>query len=79
MYSDVLEDNYIDAPHSLGVHLVCNLFWQSTLCDVYCPWLPDEWHQLLLDWIKYILHRLLKYQNTRNVKDQLDNQLTSLP
>jgi hypothetical protein len=49
MYSMVLKDNYIDAPHTVSVHLICNLFCQYPLCDVYCPWVPDEWHQLLLD------------------------------
>jgi hypothetical protein len=36
-------------------------------------------HQLLLGLVKDLLHWLLKYLKARNVKDQFDNQFTSVP
>ena len=36
-------------------------------------------HQLLLGLVNDLLHWLLKYLKARNVKDQFDNQFTSVP
>jgi hypothetical protein len=36
-------------------------------------------HQLLLSLVKDLLHWLLKYLKAKNVKDQFDNQFTSVP
>ena len=46
---------------------------------MYRLWQPDELHQLLLGLFKDLLHWLLKYLKTRNVKDQFDNRFTSVP
>jgi len=56
-----------------------NQFSQFPLCNVYQLWQPDELHQLLLGLVKDLLHWLLKYLKARNVKDQFDNQFTSVP
>jgi hypothetical protein len=61
IYSELLEDNYIDALHTLAVCPICNQFWQYSLCNVYQLWQPDELHQLLLGLVKDLLHWLLKY------------------
>jgi hypothetical protein len=54
-------------------------FWTNLpLCNVYRLWQPDELHQLLLGLVKDLLHWLLKYVKARNVKDQFDNQFTSV-
>jgi len=79
VYSDLLEDNYIDTLDTLGGHLICNQFWQYPLCNVYRLWQPDELHQLLLGLVKHLLHWLLNYLKPRNVKDQFDNWFTSVP
>jgi len=79
VYSELLEDNHIDALDTLGVHPICNQFWQYPLCNVHRLWEPDELHQLLLGLVKDLLHWLLKYWNGRNVKDQFDNRFTSVP
>jgi hypothetical protein len=79
IYSELLEENHIDALHTLGVHPICNQFWQYSLCNVYQLWQPDELHQLLLGLVKDLLHWLLKYLKARNVKDQFDNPFTSVP
>jgi hypothetical protein len=79
IYLELLEDNHIDALHTVGVHPICNQFWQYPLCDVYRLWQPDELHQLLLGLVKDLLHWLLKYLKARNVKDQFDNRFTSVP
>ena len=42
--SELLEDNNIDALHTLGVNPICNQFWQFPLCNVYRLWQPDELH-----------------------------------
>ena len=73
IYSELLEDNHIDAPHTVGVHQICNQSWQSPLCHVYRLWQPDELHQLLLGLVKDLLHWLQKYLEAKNVKDQFDN------
>ena len=78
IYSELLEDNHIDALHTVGVHPICNQFWQYPLCNVNRLWQPDELHQLLLGLVKDLLHWLLKYLKARNVKDQFDNQFTSV-
>jgi len=79
IYSELLEDNHLDALHTVGVHLICNQFRQYPLCNVYRLWQPDELHQLLLGLVKDLLHWLLKYLKDRNVKDEFDNQFTSVP
>jgi len=79
IYSELLEDNDIDAIHTLGVHPICNQFWQYPLCNVYRLWQPDELHQLLLGLVKDLLHWQLKYLKATNVKDEFDNQFTSVP
>jgi len=79
IYSELLEDNHIDALHTVGVHPICNQFWQYPLCNVYQLWQPDQLHQLLLGSVYDLLHWLLKYLKARNVKDQFDNRFTSVP
>jgi len=79
IYSELLEDNNIDALHTVGVHPIRNQFWQYPLCNVYRLWQPDELDQLLLGLVKDLLHWLLKYLKARNVKDQFDNRFTSVP
>jgi hypothetical protein len=49
------------------------------LCNVYRLWQSDELHQLLLGLVKDLLHWLLKYLEARNLKDQFDNRITSVP
>ena len=44
IHSEMLEDNNIDALHTLGVLPICNQFWQYPLCNVYRLWQPDELH-----------------------------------
>jgi len=73
IYTELLEDNNIDALQTLGVRLIRNQFWQYPLCNVYRLWQPDELHQLLLALVKDLFHWLLKYLKARNVKDQFDN------
>jgi hypothetical protein len=73
IYPELLEDNTLDALHTLSVHPICNQFCQYPLCNVYHLWQPDELHQLLLDSVKDLLHWLLKYLKARNVKDQFNN------
>jgi hypothetical protein len=69
----------INVLHTLGVHPICNQFWQYPLCNVYCLWQPDELHQLLLGLVNDLLHWLLKFLIARNLKDQFDNRFTSVP
>jgi len=76
---ELLDETTIDVLRTLGVHPICNQFWQYPLCNVYRLWQPDELHQLLLGLVKDLLHWLLKYLKARNVKDQFDNQFTSVP
>ena len=79
IYPELLEDNYLDAQHTVGVHPIRNQFWQYFLCNVYCIWQPDELHELLLGSVKDWLHRLLKYLKDSNVEDQFDSRFTSVP
>jgi hypothetical protein len=79
IHSEQLEDNNNDVLHTLGVHPMCNLFWQYPLSNGYRLWKPDELHQLLLGLVKDLLHWLLKYLKARNVTDQFDNRFTSVP
>jgi len=76
---ELLDETYIDIPHTLGVHPIRNQFWQYPLCNVYPVWQPDELHQLLLGLVKDLLHWLLKYLKARNVKYQFHNRFTSAP
>jgi len=69
IHLELLEDNYIDTLHTLGVHPIRNQFWQYPLCNVYWLWQPDELHQLLLGLVKDLLHWLLKYLKASNIKD----------
>jgi hypothetical protein len=73
VYSELLEKNDLHALHTLGIHRICNLFWQYSLCNVYRLWQPDKLHQLLLGLVKDLLHWLLKYLKARNIQDQFDN------
>jgi len=52
IYSELLENNNIDALYTLGVHPIRNQFWQYPLCNVYRLWQPDELHQLHLGLVK---------------------------
>jgi hypothetical protein len=79
VYLELLDEPNIDVLHCLGVYPIRNMFWQYPLCNVYRLWQPDELHQLLLGLVKDILHWMLKYLTTKNVKDQFDNQFTSVP
>jgi hypothetical protein len=65
--------------HTLGVHPIRNQSWHYPLCNFYRLWQPDEWHQLLLALVKYLLLWLLKYLKARNVKNQFDNRFTLVP
>jgi hypothetical protein len=56
IYSELLEDNNIDARYTLGVRPICNQFGQYSLCNVYRLWQPYELHQLLLSLGKDLLH-----------------------
>jgi hypothetical protein len=77
--SEFMEDNIIVVLHTLPFLPIHNQFWQFPLCNMYQLWELDELHQLLLDLVKDIFHRLHKYLTTGNVKDQCDNRFTSLP
>jgi len=79
VYLELLDKTNIDVLHTLGVHPICNEFWQYPLCNVHRLWQPDQLHQLLLGLIKDVLHWLLKYLKARYVKDQFDNRFTSVP
>jgi len=79
VYSELLDETNNHVLHTVGVHPICNQFWQFPLCNVYRLWQPDELHQLPLGLVKDLLHWLLKYLKARNVKDQFDNQFTSVP
>jgi len=79
IFSELLEDNHIDALHTVRVHPICNQFWQYPLCNVNRLWQPDELHQLLLGLVKDLVHWLLKYLKARNVKNRFDNRFTSVP
>jgi hypothetical protein len=79
IYSELLEDNTIDALHTLGVCPIYNEFWQYPLGTLYRLWQPDELHQLLLGLVRYLLHWLLKYLKARQVKDQVYNRFISVP
>jgi hypothetical protein len=74
IYSGLLEDNHIDALHTVDVHPIRNQFWQYPLCNVYQLLQPHELHQLLLGLVKDLLHWLLKFLKARNVADQFDTR-----
>jgi hypothetical protein len=79
VYWEHLGKTNIDVLHTLGVHPICNQFWQYPLCNVCRLWQPDELYQLLLGLVKDLLHWLLKYLQARNVKDQFGNGFMSVP
>jgi len=79
VHMELLDETNTDVLHTLGVHPICNQFWQYPLCNVYRLWQPDEFHQLLLGLVKDLLHWLLKYLKARDLKDQFDNRFTSVP
>jgi len=79
IYWELLEDNNIDALHTLGVCPIRNYFWQYPLCNIYCLRQPDEWYQLLLGLVEDLMHWVLKYRKAGNVNDQFDNRFTSGP
>jgi len=78
-YLQLLEENNLDPLYTLGVHSICNQFWQYPPCNVYRLWQTDELHQLLPGLVKDLLNWLLKYQIGRNIKDQFDIRFTSVP
>jgi hypothetical protein len=69
VYLQLLNETNVDVLHTLGVHPICNQFWQYPLCNLYRLWQPDELHQLLLGLVKDLWHWLLKYLKVRNLKD----------
>jgi hypothetical protein len=75
---ELLEDNNIDALHTLGVRPIRNQFWQYALCNVNRFWQPYKLHQLLLGLVEDLMHQLLKYLKARNVRNQFDNLLISV-
>jgi hypothetical protein len=56
IHSELLEDDIIDGFHTLAVHPIHNQFWQKPLCNVHDLCLPDELHQLLVGFVKDLLH-----------------------
>ena len=56
IYLELLEYNNLDALHTLGLHTICNQFWQYPPCNVSRLWQPDELYQLLLRLVKDLLH-----------------------
>jgi hypothetical protein len=79
IYFTLLGENSIDVLHTLGVHPMRNLYWPYPLWNLYRLWQPDELYQWLLGLVKDLLHWLLKYLEAGNVKNQFDNQFTSVP
>jgi hypothetical protein len=75
-YSELLQDNDLNALHMLGFHPIRNQFWQYPLCNVYRHWQHDELHQLLLGFGKDLFHWLLQYLNARQIKNQFENRFT---
>jgi len=78
IYSELVEDNTIDALLTAGGHPISNQFWQYTLCLVHWLSHPDELLQLLLGSVKDLVHWLLKYLKAWNVKVQFQNWFTSV-
>jgi len=78
IYSELLQDNNLEPLHTLGVHPIRNQFWQYLLCNAYCLWQLDEFHQPHLGLFKDLLHWLLNYLIAREVTDQIDNRFTSV-
>jgi hypothetical protein len=60
IYSELMEDNYLYALHTVGIYAICNQFWQYPLGNAYRLWRPDKLHQLLLAFSNDLLHCLLK-------------------
>ena len=79
IYSELLEDNHIDALQTLGVYQISNQFLQYPLCNIYRLWQPPELHQLLLVLVEDLLLWLLKYVKAGYVKNEFDNRFTSVP
>jgi len=75
---ELLEETNGDILNTPGVHPIRNQFWQYPLCNVYWLCQPDELHRLPLGLVKDILHWLLKYLKSRNVKDEFNNWFTSV-
>jgi hypothetical protein len=78
VYLELLDETNINVLHTLGVHPIRNQFWQYFLCNFYRLWQPIELHQLLLGFVKDLLHWLLKYLKAGNLKYQFDNQFTAV-
>jgi hypothetical protein len=38
----------IEVLSTIGVHQICNQFWQYSLCNIYQLWQPPALHQVLL-------------------------------
>jgi len=75
----LLDKTNIYVLYTLGVHPICNQFWEYPLCNVYRHWQPDELHPLLLGLVKDLLHGLFKYLKSRDVNDQFDTRFSSVP
>jgi len=73
IYLELLENNNDNTLHALGVHPICNQFWQYSRSNVYWLCQPDELHHLLLHLVKGLLNQLLEYLKEGQVKDQFDN------
>jgi len=76
VYLDFLDNTNIDALPTLGIHPICNQFWQFPLCNINQLWQSDEFRQLLLEFVLDLLNWLPPYLNHTNVKAQFDNQFT---
>jgi len=79
VYSELLDETNIDVLHTLRIHPIHKQFWQWPLYNVCHLSQPNELHQLLVGLVKHFLHWQLKLLNGWNVKDQIDNRLTSVP
>jgi len=79
VYPELQDKANIDFLHSLCVHPIRNQFWQCPLGNVHQLRHSVEFHQLHLGLVKVSFHWLLKYLKARNVKDQFNDQFTSVP
>jgi hypothetical protein len=78
MYSELLEDNNIDALYTLGVHPIHNLFSQHHHCNVYQLWQSEGLYQPLLGLVNDLMNWLPENLKVRQVKTQFDNTFTSV-
>jgi len=78
-YLELLANTIIDALHSLGFHPIYTQFWQYPLCNVFWLCQTDLLHHLLLGFVKVLLNRVFDYLKVRNLNNQFDNRLISVP